>query len=229
MDRRGGGLLRAYAARLGSELSTIARPVVAAGRLLISGIDGILRIFLAVRPFTEDPACILRISSERSRHELLLSDGTQIQRGDPLIGLHAWNERLRDQGSEEAPLAWGRFLVRRFKSSLRLLAAHLTIAPSPENPVALRAELSFVTDPHQAGRIFSHLGFDVVVLDRPGGRVWRKAFWDNLYACWLMWAYSPLSLRGKRLSDLYRVHIWMSSSRLAELHGRKSRPQARWA
>src|SRR3990172_26817 len=136
MGRRGGGLPGTDIAHLGAELGTLTKPILAIGRLLIYGIDGILRSLLGVKPLTQDSACILRISSEQSQQELLLSDGTWIRRGDPLIGLHAWNERLRDQGSEEAPLAWGRFLVRRFKSSLRLLAAHLTIAPSPENPVA---------------------------------------------------------------------------------------------
>jgi len=172
-----------------------------------------------VKPFTHDPACILRISSEQSQQELLLSDGTRVQRGDSLIGLHAWNERLRDRGSSERPLAWGRLLLRGLTSSLRLLGDHVAANPKLANAVALRAEFSFATDLWQARDIARRLGFDLVPLDQPGGRVWRKAFWDNLYACGLMWAYNPASLSVRRLSDLKRVQIWMSCRRLAGLYG----------
>jgi len=156
-----------------------------------------------------------------------LSDGTRIQRGDPLIGLHAWNERLRDRGSKEGTLAWGRLLLRGLTSSLRLLGDHVAANPGLSTAVALRAEFSFATELQQASDIAGPLGFDLVLLDQPGARVWRKAFWDNLYACGLMWAYNPASLTGKRLSDLKRVQIWMSSGRLAELYGRNTGPQAR--
>jgi hypothetical protein len=172
-----------------------------------------------VKPFTQDPACILRISSEQSHQELLLSDGTRIQRADPLIGLHAWNERLRDRGLKEGPLAWGRLLLRGLTSSLRLLAHQVPQNTRLSNAVALRAEFSFATDLQQANDIAGPLGFDLVLLDQPDGRVWRKAFWDNLYAYGLMWAYNPASLTGKRLSDLKRVQIWMSCKRLAVLYG----------
>ena len=227
MGRCGSGLPGADAAHLGAELGTPTKPVLAIGRLLIYGIDGILRSRFGVKPFTNDPACILRISSERSQQELLLSDGTRVQRGDSLIGLHAWNERLRDRGSKDGPLAWGRFLLRGLTSSLRLLARDVATNTTLANAVALRAEFSFATDLQQASDIARRLGFDLVLLDQPGGRVWRKAFWDNFYAYGLMWAYSPQSLKGKRLSDLNRVQIWMSCSRLVELYGRNTGLQAR--
>lgn len=172
-----------------------------------------------MKPFTQDPACILRISSEQSQQELLLSDGTRIRRGDPLIGLHAWNERLREGELNERPLAWGRLLLRGLTSSLRLLGDHVAANPGLSTAVALRAELSFVTDLRQASDIFSRLGFDLVLLDQPAARFWRRAFWDNFYAYGLMWAYTPASLTGKRLSDLKRVQIWMSCKRLAGLYG----------
>jgi len=147
-----------------------------------------------------------------------LSDGTRIQPGDPLIGLHAWNERLRHWGPNEGTLAWGRLLLKGLTSSLRLLGDHVAANPGLSTAVALRAEFSFATDLQQASDIAGALGFDLVLLDQPAVRFWRRAFWDNLYAFGLMWAYSPRSLRGKPLSGLNRVQIWMSCSRLAELY-----------
>jgi hypothetical protein len=71
-----------------------------------------------------------------------------------------------------------------------------------------------VTDLEKARRLFEALGFDILLLDQPGLKIWHPAFWDNLFASWLMWTYNPESLKGKRLADLARVQIWMSREKL---------------
>ncbi|MGB9880103.1 MAG: hypothetical protein ACPLRM_05000, partial [Anaerolineae bacterium] len=58
------------------------------------------------------------------------------------------------------------------------------------------------------------LGFDLVLREIPGLRFWTGAFWAQLWAWWLMWAFNPASLRGKRLRDLGVVDLWMSRAAL---------------
>ncbi len=123
MARRGSCLRGLDAAYLGTNLSQLAATVANIASSPIRGFDWLLRRIFEVQPCTDDPRCILRISLGYSRRDLLLSDGTRILRGEALIGLDAWNERLHHQGPNADPLAWGSFLLHRFRYSLGLLAS----------------------------------------------------------------------------------------------------------
>ena len=65
--------------------------------------------------------------------------------------------------------------------------------------------------------VFQRLGFTVLPYHHPLGRF--GAFWDNLYAWWLMWAFNPLSLRSRRFSGLQRVEIWMPAEEFLSRYG----------
>jgi hypothetical protein len=179
----------------------------------IRAIDWILRRAYKVRPFCDDRACILRISPGRVRRALRLSDGASLRPGDPLVNIHLWNERLDDLGLD-VPAAWGAVTLHRFRFSLGRLAALLTDGGEWREVVAVCGELSFVTGLEKARRFFEPLGFDLFLVDQPGLKIWRPAFWDNLFASWLMWTFNPASLRGKRLGQLVRVEVWMSRDTL---------------
>lgn len=194
-------------------------PFAALGRYAIRAIDWIVRFAYRVKPFTDDPDCILRIAPSRSKRQLLLSDGVQVKVGDPILVIHFWNERLGGSPQDRIALGWGRYMLRRFNASLRMLAAYLDQHPWANDIVALRGDLDFVKDVLPAKTVFMRLGFDVVPKERPGARFWRRAFWDNLYSYFLMWAFNPGSLRGKRLSEMVRVELWISRERLAQIYG----------
>lgn len=199
------------------------------GRIGLRGIDWILRRYYGVYPFTFEQGCILRLSWGRSSEEQQLSDGTCVRPGDPLVHIHLWNERLKDLPQDRASLAWGRDLVRMLTSSLSMLAAHLDEVQRGQSVVALRGEFGLLTHLWAARVIAVPLGFDVVLKELPGLRVWRRAFWDNFYSYLLLWVFGPASMRGKRLANLNRVVIWMSRERLIERYGRgPSEAQAAW-
>jgi hypothetical protein len=63
-------------------------------RLLVWGLDAILRRVYGVWEFTQNPQCILRVSVERIPLAFTLSDGTVLHKGDLCCVTHLWNESV---------------------------------------------------------------------------------------------------------------------------------------
>lgn len=217
---RSGACVRRPAADLGGQTLTPVSPLAALARLCVRAIDGILRRIYGVRPFTQHPGCILRISFGPSLREIALRDGTRVGVGDPIVHLHLWNERLLELPPRGESLGWGRYLLQRGAHSLQLLARHLERNPNVE-VVALRGELGFVTQLRSIRPALERLGFEVLLKESPGWRLWRRAFWDNFYSYLLLWTFGPRSLWGKRLGQLQRVEVWMSRAELLARFGAK--------
>lgn len=205
-------------------MSRVRRAADEMCRLGIRAIDWVLRRFYRVKPFTDAPDCILRLAPGRSRESILLSDGTRVGVGDPVIELHLWNERLAALPQSRLTLGWGRRLMRGLEASLRLLAAHLEQNPGTRSAVALRGEFGFLMDLRVAEAVATRLGIDIRLKELPGLRIWRRAFWDNVYSYLLLWTFSPASMHGKRLPGLNRAVIWMSLDRLLERYGTREAP-----
>lgn len=192
------------------------------GRCLVRALDAVLRRSLHVQTFTDDPACILRLSPGRAREALVLEDGTQIRPGDPVIDLHFWNERVPPMPDSGPDLRWAREMFRRFVASLRLLALHLAESPSHAGVRAIRGEFGFLSgeglDAQQD--LFRRLGLEVRRLRMARGAWGRFAeFWQNLFSYWLIWTYNPASLRHKHLLDLERCQVWISRGALLARYG----------
>jgi hypothetical protein len=198
--------------------SLIQRQSLAArlARKGILGIDWILRRYYRVAPFTQDPGCILRLSVGNSNRSLQLSDGTEVREGDPILHIHLWSERLKDLESVRNTLGWGQAILSHMRSSLGKLVAFLDRHPQPEGWVAVRGEYGFVTEVRPAEAILKRLGFDLAYHDFPGMRIWRRAFWDNLYSYFLMWTFNPDNVKGKRLADMARIDFWISRAKLEQ-------------
>jgi hypothetical protein len=179
-------------------------------------IDSILRVFYRIETFSEDPACLLRISLGRSQGDITLSDDWEVKKDDPVLDVHLWNERLVIMLAEASGIGVATRLLKDFEVSMKLLAAHLCRDRSPNPDLPLRAEFGFVTDIRPAKFILNRLGFDVLLKESPGLRFWRRAFWDNFYSFGLALAFNPDHMRGKRLADLLRIQVWMSPKRLEQ-------------
>ncbi len=77
-----------------------------------------------------------------------------------------------------------------------------------------------------AAQLFSRAGFDVIQEDSALRIAQRFVdFWDNLYWWMPAWTFNPASLQRKKLPNLERWQIWISSARLQEKY--KSRPAQR--
>jgi hypothetical protein len=209
-----------HASDLGQILSIEMNPLASLGRYGIRAIDWIVRKIYRITPLSNEPDCILRISREPSKWHASLSDGVEVKPGNPIILLHLWNERVLEFLQPHEPLGWTRYLLRRFLKSLPLLNEQLNQQAWGDEIVAMRAEFGFLVTLDVAGPILSPLGFDVMPVERPRGRFWRRAFWDNLYSYLLMWTFNPKSLQGKELTNLLRAELWISRERLRERYGK---------
>jgi hypothetical protein len=185
-------------------------------------IDAILLRCHPVEAFAEDRDCILCVRPAALDVPLALSDGTRLQAGDKLAEIHFWNDHLPSMSEGGADMGWAFQFRHRLTYSLRLLAARLPTESRYAGFVALKGQLGFIQGRHISPlqSLAAHLGFTLLLREAPGLRLWKGSFWACLYAWWLMWAYNPATLRGKRFRDTVISEIWMSRDRLLSRYGR---------
>jgi hypothetical protein len=186
---------------------------------LIRALDALLRRLYGITEFTADPQCLLRIARSRSPFALILSDGTPVPKGAPILDLHFWNEHIPRMGPTGPDLAWGLRFAHQTRHSLRLLAHHLATRPDLADIVALRAETSLATEIgwSRYADLARRLGFDIILLPPPTsplGRLARLA--QHLYVWALMLTFNHPSLRGKNPLAAERGQIWISRHRLLQ-------------
>lgn len=193
------------------------------GRAAIFGLDALIRRAYHVYEFTQDDDCILRFALGKSARELILSDGTKIEKGELVGELHLWNERLPRMDEEGPDLAWALRIYRLLRSSLKMLTAYLGNDPQFENIRALRGETVFLQGHLEGSTLFQRLGFDLVRRDRTSKLKRFGEFWENLYTWWLIWAFNPGSLRRKDFFRLERAQVWISRQALVDRYGDENR------
>lgn len=197
-------------------------------RRMVRSLDALLRRYQHIYEFSQDETCLLRLAIRLCDHDLTLSDGTRIARGEPIGELHLWNEHIPLIPKSGPDLAWGLALQRRLARSWAELAAYVEVAPDFQNLRAFRGEMVFgsIEDLAQAITLGQRWGFEFVKSEMPSGVLeqpvgpWRRfaTFWRNLYALALIWAFNPVSLRGKALGRLQRGQFWISRATLIRKH-----------
>ena len=194
--------------------------IQAIGRLAVRGLDAIVRRASGVQEFTQDEDCILRIALGRSSKEIILSDGTRIEKGEVIGELHLWNEHLPRMDEEGPSLEWALKAYYLWRGSLRKLAAYLEDEPRFDHVRAFRGETAFLREDLEGRAWFKRMGFDLIRADRNGKLKRFGEFWENLYIWWLIWTFNPGSLRGKDLLRMERAQLWISRQALLERYGR---------
>jgi hypothetical protein len=186
------------------------------GRAGVRAIDLALQRHYRLFLFSDNPACVLRVAPTVNAHVVTLRDGTLVARDEPILEVHLWNERLPILPRDGATLAWGVDFALRLQYSLRLLADYLAREPRFIHIRALHAELGFleVDQFPEMHTLVERLGFEFVVGDAPGWRVWRYTFWQNVFSWWLMWTFNPVSLEGKHFAKMGRGELWLSRATL---------------
>ncbi|HYL33796.1 MAG TPA: hypothetical protein VEU53_11685 [Stellaceae bacterium] len=193
-----------------------ARPEAGWLRRSIFSLDAYLRRQHGIVEFTARPDCILRIAPAVASHALILSDGTRIQPGDPLLDLHLWNEHVPAIPSGGVTLRWAAAAARCARASLRALAAETRAGHVP-NFIALRGCLRF--DGRLLQAPFAGCGFDAVVARAHAPGEWLHEVGEVCLVAMLLWAFNPAGLSHAHLMRPCRF-VWMSRTRLLERHGR---------
>lgn len=188
-------------------------------RALIRGMDALIRRVGGVFEFSTHPDCILRLQIARARHPFSLADGMNVQRDDPLLLLHLWNERVPPFDPTGPDLAWATQAYRMFRTSLGEAARWLEGQP---DRIGVRAVggatiLAFSGETGAGAKVLKRLGFELFPYHNPVGRFGE--FWENLYTLALMWAYNPTSVRHRSLSRTRRTEMWMSARQFLARYG----------
>jgi hypothetical protein len=177
-------------------------------RAAVRLIDTLLRKEGGLFEFSQDPEVILRLQLRTAPHRAMIT-GVSIDRGDPVLALHIWNERVPRIPPAGADLQWARALSRRIIYSLRAVAHWMEADSSCARVCAIfGASALFSSSDHTGGtHMIQRLGFTIWPYQRPLGRF--GVFWENLFSWWLMWTYNEASLRTHAFWRLQRTEIWM--------------------
>jgi len=181
-------------------------------------VDWMLRRWYRVYAYSKMDDDLLRVSIHAVDTPTTLSDGTCAGRGDVVVDLHIWNERIPALGSFGPSLAWASRTRRRIERSLVNLAYHLESRDCLDRCAAVRAEVVFLGQ-QGAGkleRIAQHYGLTPPVDAR------RADLGHGLLAYGLAWACNPESLTKKRFRPM-RYEFWISGAAFRERYKGRER------
>ena len=188
-------------------------------RRFVLFIDRLLRRRLGVYEFSDDPDCLLRLQITKAPHTLRLPDGV-VEEGEPVLGLHLWNDRMRPIPAGGPDLTWGLWLRRNFERSLHLAGREMRRDPRLKRVRAVGATTGALVpgDASSGIRVMQHLGFHAGPY--PHRRfAWFIEFWEDFYSWWLMRAYNPTSLRHRKFSGMGWTEVWMLAADFLKRYG----------
>jgi hypothetical protein len=187
----------------------------------VRGIDFLLRQRQGIHEFTNDEHCIFRISFATADRDLILSDGTEVRKGDQIIQLHLWNEHMLSMPHSPSA-AWASRMKWRTRHSLAMLAAYLDGEPSLDAVRAVKGAPSFASrlGALQMVRTAQRFGFDVIDPEAP--LEWRErvhAMLDSMLLWGLAYAFTPGGLRANKGLLRHRYQLWISRRKLLLCYG----------
>ncbi len=188
-------------------------------RAIIRRFDAFLCRIYKVYEFNADPDCILRLAKTQAQRTLQLPGGLVIQKGDPVLEIHLWNEHMTRLSESEDSMVWASRTYRQLLYSLRLVARQVKQDAHLADVHALMGITSALFSEKVPNRpsFMERLGFTIESYHGPLGAFGE--FWENFYAWWIMWTYNPYSLRSRRLLGIRRNEIWMPINELMQRYG----------
>ena len=186
----------------------------------IWALDQWLRERQGIYEYTDQAECLFRIQRERAPHSFDFSDGTRVRAGDPIIGLHLWNEHMPVMGRSGPTLAWARRTLRALDTSLRELAWFLQRRAEYADVRALYGNMCLGTAAQceQLSRIVRPYGFEVLY-DRHSGRTGSlHGLGQNILTAMLVLVTNPATLRTALLRR-YRELLILSRATLESHYG----------
>ena len=187
---------------------------------LVRRLDARIRQHEGIVEFSASASCILRVVVTRAEIDMKLSDGVVLARGDPIIDVHFWNERL-PKTSDAPGLAWGGRFGRQLVRSFVDLAAALDTDARLRDAVAIRARLAFAGDRNRDAMHRFGQWFDFEGAEETGRPPLLRRVHDVAEDIWLViltWTFNPGSLRSRRMVRR-REDLWISKPKLQARYG----------
>jgi hypothetical protein len=184
--------------------------------------DAFLRWVYRVEEFSKDSRCLFRISLKKSKKDLILPDGTDVRKGDPVVELHYWNEHMPPIPQDGPDMEWGIKAYKNLLFTLFELDSFMAGNPKFRDVKALTGETTLMLQKAGDG-LLKRLGFEVIQESQPlgvgflRGIRYFKGLLSNCYWWALVWAFNPSSLKRKRFGELVRCSVWISRRRIKEL------------
>jgi len=190
-------------------------------RFIIRVIDWLLRKVNGVFEFCDDPDCVFRVSIGVLKCPLRILDA-EIPAGTKVLELHFWNEHMPPMPSNGSVIGPAVKLRRKVASSAQRMAQAIENDPRLAGVKAVGGvtPLFIPGDNSAAEGIFRRLGFTVTPHQNPLGRFME--FWEEVYAWFLMWAFTLGNQNHRSLRGLRRSDFWISTERFLSLYGGQS-------
>lgn len=179
-------------------------------------LDGWLRRRQGIFEYSTDARCMFRLELGRADQNVTLSDGTQIDCGDPLLMLHLWNENIPPMGQDGPTVAWARQVSRAIHSSLRELARYMQQRSELDEFVAFCGDmhLGSARQSRQLAQIVARYGFETVEDGSAKRRGALHRIGKSLLILLLVAATNPIALHGAILRR-YPLRLYLSRATLA--------------
>ncbi len=147
----------------------------------------------------------------------MILDVRRIDKADPIVGFHLWNERMPPLPPDGADFAWAAKTLYLFRYSLRLLARELRRDETWRDILAIYGASAIFPPPdHGESHPMERLGFLVLPYHSPLGAF--GDFWENFYSWLIMWGYNPPSIRRKQFWRFRRSEIWIEKEKFFRLY-----------
>lgn len=202
------------------KLSMTSHQVVTWPKQAIWALDHWLRERQGIYEFTDRADCLFRIQRERAAHSFSFRDGSRVRAGDPIIGLHLWNEHIPVMGRKGPTLAWARRTLRAVDTSLYELARFLYRHEDYADVRALYGNMCLGTAAQceQLKRIVRPYGFEVLSNHKSGFCGLLHRFGQDILTSLLALATNPATLRTALLRH-YRERLILSRATLEARYG----------
>ncbi len=184
-------------------------------------LDRLLRRAYGIYEFWSAPDCIFRVSVSEADRRIELP-GLTLEKGARLVELHFWNEHMPRLPEGGPTVSWAKQLLRQVDRSFREVAKRAASDARLAGAQAIGGVMIAFEDEAGFGAVavLERLGFRVAPYRNPHGEL--AEFWSRLYSWVLLRAYQRHSLRGRRVSQLHRVDLWMPMADFMSRYGARA-------
>lgn len=195
----------------------------------ILALDASLRRRYSIIEYTDNPLCIFRMHIVRSKHELTLSDGTRLCRGERMVDLHFWNDQVPPSSQAGMTFSRASQMTRRTQISLQELAQYLKREPDLQDISIIRINFPAVTrrKGEQMARILARFGFEAIAEhETPSLSQLIRRFGENILISLVIIAYNAGAVGSDSLMRT-RTPLYISRRMLESRFGRSTLVKAR--